>query len=347
LAARADVAAGLLAVRLDPEAPRFALWFRPEVSRTVTWAGNPHKPAQPEPGHARLHPRGSFDAWREEVHGASAPWTRDDVAAAESFQGALAGVVLRHAAELSRLSRALARSNAELESFSGTVGHDLKEPLRGIQQYTSFFLEDHADSLDTEGREHLQAVGWLARRTQAMLDDLFEYSRLGQLELAWHETDVQAVVDEVLGTLSARMEEGHVEVRLPRRLPGVPCDAVRLRQVWANLLTNAVKYQPAEPRWVELGFFGPGEPRPEAARRSDAPYVFYVRDPGIGIPPQFHEGIFEMFRRLHPANAYGGGSGAGLSIARRLVRLHGGELWVESAPGQGSTFYFTLGRGPR
>ncbi|QSQ20259.1 GAF domain-containing protein [Pyxidicoccus parkwayensis] len=347
LAASPDVAAGLLAVRLDSEAPRFVLWFRPEVARTVTWAGNPRKPAEPEPGHARLHPRASFDAWREEVRGTSAPWTREDMDAAESFRGALTGVVLRHAAELSRLSRALARSNAELESFSGTVGHDLKEPLRGIQQYTAFFLEDHGDSLDAEGREHLQAVGWLARRAQAMLDDLFELSRLGRIELAWGEADMQEVVDEALRTLSVRLEERHVEVRLPRRLPRVACDAVRIRQVWANLVSNAAKYQAGEPHWVELGYFGPGEPRPGAADRAGASYVFYVRDPGIGIAAQFHEAIFEMFRRLHPAHAFGGGSGAGLAIALRLVRLHGGELWVDSAPGQGSTFYFTLGRGPR
>ena len=344
LAARADVAAGLLAVRLDPDAPRFALWFRPEVARTLTWAGNPHKPARPEPGHARLHPRGSFAAWREEVHGASAPWTAGDVVAAESFRGALAGVVLRHAAELSRLSRALARSNAELEAFGGTVGHDLREPLRGIQQYAGFFLEDHGAGLDAEGREQLESVGWLARRTQGMLEDLFEYSRLGRLELAWGETDMHALVEDVLAMLSARLEGGRVEVRLPRRLPRVPCDAVRIHQVWLNLVSNAAKYQAAEPHWVELGFHGPGEPRPPAAARPGAPYVFFVRDPGIGIPAQFHEAIFELFRRLHPSQAYGGGSGAGLAIARRLVRLHGGELWVDSAPGQGSTFYFTLGQ---
>ncbi|MCP3135736.1 ATP-binding protein [Pyxidicoccus xibeiensis] len=347
LAGRADVAAGLLAVRLDPEAPRFVLWFRPEVERTVTWAGNPHKPAQAEPGHARLHPRGSFAAWREEVRGVSAPWTPEDVEAADAFRGGLAGVVLRHAAELARLSRALARSNAELESFSGTVGHDLQEPLRGIQQYTAFFLEDYGDSLQPEGREQLQAVGGLARRTQGMLKNLFEYSRVGYVELAWGEVDMQEVVDEALAMISTRLEEGRVEVRLPRRLPRIACDAVRIRQVWANLLSNAAKYQAAEPRWVEPGFFGPGEPRPAAADRFRAPYVFFVRDPGIGIPPQFHESIFEMFRRLHPAQAYGGGSGAGLAIARRLVRLHGGELWVDSAPHQGATFYFTLGRGPR
>jgi signal transduction histidine kinase len=136
---------------------------------------------------------------------------------------------------------------------------------------------------------------------------------------------------------------------MPRRLPSVECDAVRIRQVWANLLTNAAKYHtPDTLRWVELGFHGPGEAlaRPTARRKADE-YVFYVRDNGIGIAERFHEDIFEMFRRLHPAHAYGGGSGAGLAIARRLVRLHGGELWVESEPGQGSTFLFTLGERPR
>ena len=156
------------------------------------------------------------------------------------------------------------------------------------------------------------------------------------------------LVDEVLLTVSARLQENHLEVRVPRRLPRVECDGVRVQQVWANLLTNAAKYHPSGgPRWAELGYYGPGEPLSHPARRRADEYVFYVRDNGIGIAERFHEDIFEMFRRLHPAHSYGGGSGAGLAIARRLVRLHGGELWVESSPGQGSTFFFTLGERPR
>jgi light-regulated signal transduction histidine kinase (bacteriophytochrome) len=347
LAPRADVASGLLAVQLEPGAPRFALWFRPEVARTVTWAGNPHKPAEPEPGQARLHPRASFAAWKETLRGTSLPWTRVDLEAAVAFRGALVGVVLRHAAELARLSQALARSNAELDAFSGTVAHDLQEPLRGIRFVSGFLMEDHGAVVGEEGRQQLQEIQWLANRSSEMLQGLFEHSRLGRLALAWGEADMQALVEEVLPTLSARLEGNQTEVRIPRRLPTVRCDVVRVRQVWANLVSNAAKYQAGEPRWVELGFFGPGEPRPGAAGRHEAPYVFYVKDPGIGIPEQFHEAIFEMFRRLHPASAYGGGAGAGLAIARRLVQLHGGALWVDSAPGQGSTFYFTLGQGPR
>ncbi|WNG33648.1 GAF domain-containing protein [Archangium violaceum] len=337
----ADIASGLLAVRLDEHAPRFVLWFRPEVARTVTWAGNPQKPVVPGPGANRLHPRASFAAWQETVRGASSPWAPEDLATAVSFRGSLVSVLLRHAA-------ALARSNAELDAFSGTVAHDLKEPLRGIQQYVGFLLEDHGSALGDDGRQQLEEVRWLAGRTQGQMDALFEYSRVGRVELAWGQVDMQSLVDEVLLSVSARLQENRVEVRIPRRLPQVECDGVRIQQVWANLFTNAAKYhQAGESRWMEVGFYALGEPLPASARRRSDEYVFYVRDNGIGIPERFHENIFEMFRRLHPAHAYGGGSGAGLAIARRLVELHGGELWVESAPGQGSTFFFTLGERPR
>ena len=336
----ADVASGMLVVRLDPHAPRFIVWFRPEVVRTISWAGNPRKPVVEGPGTRRLHPRASFDAWSESVRGASVPWSSAEVSTALSLRSALVGVLLRQTV-------ALTRSNAELDAFGGTVAHDLKEPLRGIQQYVSFLLEDVGEAVGSEGRKQLEEVRWLAGRTQGQMDALFEYSRVGRLELAWGEVDMQELMDEVVLTVSARLVENRVALRLPRRFPTLACDRVRTQQVWANLLTNAAKYhQAGEPRWVEAGFIAPDEPLSQPARRRPDEYVFYVRDNGIGIPERFHESIFEMFRRLHPAHSYGGGSGAGLAIARRLVLLHGGDLWVESAPGQGSSFFFTLGKGP-
>ena len=237
----------------------------------MKWAGNPPKPVRPAPGRSRLHPRASSQVWREDVRGASLPWTAQDLEAARALKGALVGVVLRHAEELAGLSRELARSNAELDAFGGTVAHDLKEPLRGILQYSSFLQEDFGPALGEAGRAQLESLAWLAKRTYELLDNLFEYSRLGQLELSWEETDHQALVEDVLRTLGARAKEGRVEVRLPRRLPTVACDAVRIRQVWANLITNAAKYQTGEQRWVEVGFFAPGEARPEAAAHVAAP----------------------------------------------------------------------------
>jgi light-regulated signal transduction histidine kinase (bacteriophytochrome) len=238
LAHRADVAAGLLAVRLEPRAPRFVLWFRREVARTVTWAGNPQKPVVPEPGEARLHPRASFRAWEETVRGASRPWTRADAEAAESFRGVLVGVVLRQAEELNRLAVALSRSNSELDAFGHTIAHDLHEPLRGIRQYAEFIHEDYGEKLGEEGRGHLDSIRWLAKHSGDMVDGLLNYSRLGHVELAWGEVEMQEVLDAVLRSLSVRLGESQVEVRLPRRLPQVLCDGIRIQQVWANLLTE-------------------------------------------------------------------------------------------------------------
>lgn len=336
-------ACGLLAVRLGAEGGRWALWLRPEVARTVTWAGNPDKPAEPEAG--ALHPRASFSAWRQTVRGTARPWTEADREAARALKGALVGVVLRHADALGRLGRALQRSNEELDAFSATVSHDLKEPLRGIQQYVQFLREDAGETLARDARAHLEGLTWLAGRSQSLLDDLFEYSRVGRVELAVEACDLQHQLDDVLATLGARLQENRVTVRVPRRLPTVRCDRVRVREVFANLVSNAAKYQRegASERWVEVGWAARGEPLPGRAPPPDDPYVFWVRDPGIGIPRRFHEAIFQMFRRLHPAHAYGGGSGAGLAIARRIVERHGGRIWVESEPEQGSTFLFTLG----
>ncbi|MET0403841.1 MAG: ATP-binding protein [Cystobacter sp.] len=335
----ADVGSGLMAVRLDPSAPRFIVWWRPEVARTVTWAGNPRKPVVEGPASHRLHPRASFSAWQETVRGRSVPWTAEDRASAAGLRGALVGVLLRHAA-------ALSRSNAELDAFGGTVAHDLKEPLRGIQQYVGFLLEDVGEAVGSEGRKQLEEVRWLAGRTQGQMEALFEFSRVGRVALSWGTADMQELLEDALSTVSARIQENQVEVRIPRRLPVVACDKVRVLQVWTNLLTNAAKYQAGAQRWLEVGFVAPGESMSNPARRHEDEYVFFVRDNGIGIPERFHDAIFEMFRRLHPAHSYGGGTGAGLSIARRLVQLHGGDLWVESAPGQGSTFFFSLGKGP-
>ena len=162
----------------------------------------------------RIHPRASFQAWKQTVRGSSRPWTRVDLDAAESFRGALVGVVLRQAMELTRLSRALARSNAELEAFGQTISHDLKEPLRGIVTYTQILQEDYGEGLNEQARGYLQAVGRLAERSGGMLEALFEYSRLNHVELAWGEVDLQELVEEALHLLSARLEEQRAEVRV-------------------------------------------------------------------------------------------------------------------------------------
>ncbi|HZH03502.1 MAG TPA: ATP-binding protein, partial [Myxococcaceae bacterium] len=230
------------------------------------------------------------------------------------------------------LNEQLERSNEELDAFSYTVSHDLKEPLRGIGQYVEFLREDHADAVGPAGREKLEALGWLSQRMSDLLDGLFELSRVGRVDLAREEISLQELVDDVLRTLVGRLRENGTEVRIPRPLPTVWCDRVRVRQVFANLISNASKYNDKVERWVEVGF-----------QEGSRPTIYYVRDNGIGIPERFHKAVFDMFRRLHPHDRYGGGTGAGLAIARRVVERHGGRLWLESKAGVGTTFFFTLG----
>lgn len=168
---------------------------------------------------------------------------------------------------------------------------------------------------------------------EALIDSLLHFSRVGRVELSTRPTDLNELVRAALESLQITLREEKVEIRVPRPLPTVRCDRVRVGEVFHNLITNAIKYNDKPAKWVEVGC-------QEAAGR---PTVFHVRDNGIGIPQKHHEAIFRIFKRLHGRDKYGGGTGAGLTIVKKIVARHGGRIWVESRPGEGTTFYFTLG----
>jgi signal transduction histidine kinase len=151
--------------------------------------------------------------------------------------------------------------------------------------------------------------------------------------------------------LEERMAVPGAQIVIPRVLPRVRCDRLRVREIFMNLLSNALKFHDGDGVRIEIGFFTSGDARPDW---SSAPAeaakvlgrVFYVRDNGIGIEPRHQELIFDMFKRVHAPDEYGGGTGAGLAITRKLIEQHGGSIWVDSRPGQGAAFYFTLSRKP-
>jgi len=228
----------------------------------------------------------------------------------------------------------LARSNRELDEFAYVASHDLKAPLRGIHNYATFLQEDYGKSFDAEGTRMLEALPRLTTRLDGLIDALLHFARVGRVELARTEADLGQVVVEVLDALHVVLKERKVDVRIPRKLPMVSCNKTLVGEVFHNLIVNAAKYNAGDSPWIEIGY--------EAQPNSPAP-VLYVRDNGIGIEHKFHETVFRIFRRLHPQEAFGGGSGAGLTIARKIVERHGGRIWLHSNPGAGSTFYFTLG----
>jgi signal transduction histidine kinase len=240
---------------------------------------------------------------------------------------------LRAESELARSNEELQLSNKELDDFAYIASHDLKEPLRGIHNFSSFLLEDYADKLDEEGRSKLETLTRLTRRMEALIDSLLHYSRLGRVDLAIDRIDLNQVVEEVLESLGITLRQSGTEVRIPRPLPTVRADRARVGEIFHNLVVNAMKYNDKERKWIEIGSLDPEEGRPP---------VFYVRDNGIGIPERHFESVFRIFKRLHARDKFGGGTGAGLTIVRKIVERHSGKIWVESTPGEGTTFYFTL-----
>jgi signal transduction histidine kinase len=239
------------------------------------------------------------------------------------------GERLRAERELEERNTELQRSNQELDDFAYIASHDLKEPLRGIHNFASFLLEDYRDKLDDDGRSKLETLTRLSRRMETLIDSLLQYSRLGRVDLAIADVDLNEIVGEVLDSIGIGLRENRVEVRIPRPLPLVRCDPVRVRELYYNLIVNAMKYNDKPEKWIEIGWEG-------------HPPAFYVRDNGIGIQERHHEAIFRIFKRLHGRDKFGGGTGAGLTIVKKIVERHSGRIWVDSAIGEGTTVHFTL-----
>jgi PAS domain S-box-containing protein len=237
-------------------------------------------------------------------------------------------------------TQALETSNKELDDFAYIASHDLKEPLRGMHNYARFLLEDFAPALGETGRQQCETILSLTQRMETLINSLLHFSRLGRTELAYRNVDLDRVVDGVLETLQAGIDERQIQIKRPRPMPVSYCDEARVGEIFRNLLTNAMKYNDKPNKWIEIGFQDnillPGNVSSKGER------VFFIRDNGIGILDKHLNSIFRIFKRLHGREKFGGGTGAGLTIAKKVVERHGGHIWGESTPGEGTTFFFTL-----
>lgn len=241
--------------------------------------------------------------------------------------------------QIRRQSQALARSNADLEDFAYIASHDLKEPLRGIHNYSKFLLEDYGNVIDEEGRRKLETLNRLSRRMDTLIGSLMEYSRVGRTEMAISDTDLNPVVADVIESLHSLLEETGAAVIIPQPLPTVRCDRIRITEILRNLIINGIKYNTSAQPTVEIGSLSPEE-APSSLRPLPGQHTIYIN--GIGIPERHWRNIFRMFKRLHGRDDYGGGTGSGLAIVQKLVDRHGGRIDVRSTDGEGSTFYITL-----
>jgi len=340
----ADVASGVLAVRVSRMRRDLILWFRPESVQTVNWAGDPStKPMTIGPNGPRLTVRGSFELFVESVRERAAPWSTLEVDSALRLRMFVMELVVSRSERLTELNADLTRSNDELDAFAYVASHDLKEPLRGIHKYAHQLLES-AQLLDQESRKRVENLMRLTVRMDSLLDSLLHFSRVGRTTLDLEGADLNEVVDESLEMVGARRSDCTLRVELPRALPNWRCDRVRIREIFTNLISNAIKYVRGTSPHIEIGYLAPGETgeRPNAPAASLGHTIFYVKDCGIGVEARHYEQIFRMFKRLHGREEFGGGVGAGLTIVQKLVQRHGGNVWLDSVVGVGTTFYFTM-----
>lgn len=230
---------------------------------------------------------------------------------------------------LRKISEELKRSNVELQQFAYVASHDLQEPLRMISSYTQLLERRYKGKLDADANEFISFIVVGVSRMQNLINDLLSYSRLGSHKKDFTPTDCNIICDRVLANLKVTIQENEAVI-LKDPLPVVMGDGLLLSQLFQNLISNAIKFRSTDRPRIEI-----------TAAPQKKEWIFKVKDNGIGIAPEFHERIFIIFQRLH-GRAEFPGTGIGLAICKKVVELHGGRIWVESNPGQGSTFFFTL-----
>ncbi len=228
-------------------------------------------------------------------------------------------------------TKQLQTANKELEAFSYSVSHDLRAPLRAMDGFSQAVLEDFGPQLPNDGRRQLQTIRKGAQRMGELIDDLLRFSQLGRQRLHIETVETAQLVRAVLADFSAQREERQIKICLSD-LPSCQCDPALLRQVWVNLISNALKYtSKIEQAVVEIG-----------CEKQNGENVYFVRDNGAGFDMRYADKLFGVFQRLHLAEEYEG-TGVGLAIVQQVTKRHGGRVWAEAEVNRGATFYFTLG----
>ncbi|SHG54258.1 ATP-binding protein [Massilia sp. CF038] len=328
-------ASGVMAMPISRIHKHYLLWFRPEVVHTIDWAGSPYdKPAGGSQA-AQLSPRQSFAAWRETIHGTSAPWHSGEIEMALEFRSALIGIALERAEQMAELAEELGRANKELEAFSYSVSHDLRAPLRHIVGFSDLLLDAAGnDSLDKRQR-FLKNIKDSARLAGKLVDDLLSFSQMGRAALRPTSFPMRDMVNSCMDKLSIDMRGRDIHWDIGE-LPTMRADPNFLQLALYNLMSNAVKFTGQKDK-AEIRI---------SASENDAEWIVSVADNGAGFNMDYVHKLFGVFQRLHRMEDFQG-TGIGLANVRRIIERHGGRVWAESRPGEGATFSFSIPKEPQ
>jgi len=322
-----DEACGLLTIALPGVPRRRVLWFRPEIVHTVFWGGDPNKPAEPSGASSRLHPRRSFEKWKEEVRLRARPWTPSVLEAAEALQ--------RRAVEID-LERQLVRAHRAVrvrDDVVAVVSHDLKNPLQIVQMQTALLRRSIVDQ--DEGTRLLRAASERIQRAvdrmNAMITDLLDLAKIeaGRFELQRRPEEIREVIDEAIAMIRPLAEAKRIAIETATDSCSAQLDRERMFQVLSNILGNAVKFTPEAGRITVT------------TKRIAGELWITIADSGPGIPEDAREQVFDRYWQV-PRAKRRTGSGLGLFIAKGIVEAHGGRIWVDRAPSGGASFTVAL-----
>jgi PAS domain S-box-containing protein len=237
--------------------------------------------------------------------------------------------------DLARNVRKLEAANKELETFSYSVSHDLRAPLRAIHGYTKILKEEYVTKLDPDAQSMMDSVMHNAKKMGQLIDDLLSFSQLGRKELQKRETDMETMAKTVVLDLKRTMDTSQAEV-IVHPLPKAVVDSNLMHQVFVNLISNALKYSSKKKKPViEIG-----------AAEGETETTYFVKDNGTGFDMKYYDKLFGIFQRLHDSTEYEG-TGVGLALVKRIILRHEGRIWAEAKPDEGATFYFTLKKQPK
>lgn len=321
-----DVASGLMISVLSREMSEYVLWFKPERIKTIKWAGNPDKPVEINSnGLMGISPRKSFEEWIETVSGTSVSWSSEEIKSTSRLREEITYAINQKAGAIRQLNEKLRLAYEELDTFSFTISHDLKNPLSTIKSYSQILSRN--GNLDPKARQIVERITVGADKMNLMINEVLGYSRLGRAEITVSRIEIAPIIDDLIKDLLIAYNSPDVKITIGDT-PDIYGDPVMINQVFANLISNAIKY--AIPS---------GHPEINIKGETTENGVIYsITDNGIGIDIKYLPKVFELFNRMDNARDIEG-SGVGLSIVKRIVDKHKGKIWVESELNKGSTFY--------
>ena len=326
-----ETASGVLSIRIGDE-HNYVLWFRPQESATVDWGGNPEKKGYIKDGIQFLHPRKSFKRWTEKLSGIAKPWKTYDIEAAANLQDTIINVLVRKQKdEIKNLNDSLVEVNKELETFSYSVSHDLRAPLRGIDGYSRILINNYLDKLDEYGQNALKTILSSAEEMDLLIEDILSYAKVGQNKLNITTFCLKNFLESIISSQNIKSTNPNTKITIEEDLPNITGDKRMLSQVFSNLISNAVKYSSKQE-----------EPEIHIGAQQEGNKIFYfVKDNGVGFDPNFKNKIFDVFSRANSSQDFSG-SGIGLATVKKVIDKHEGEIWAESQINEGATFYFYI-----